>query len=136
MNNIPVFSLIVAVLLILLGVAGYVVSDMASVTALIPAFLGVALAVCGALAFKPSLRKHVMHVAMLIALIGIVGSVGGILQLGDVMAGTADRPLASVVRSITAVMMIVYMVVGVRSFIQARRARIDSTPSQLSSATE
>ena len=40
MNNMSVLSLVVAALLIALGVGGYIASGMASVTALIPAFLG------------------------------------------------------------------------------------------------
>ena len=69
------------------------------------------------------MRKHVMHVAMLIALLGIAGSFGGLLQLAEVFAGTAERPMASVVRSITAVILVAYLGLGIRSFIQARRAR-------------
>jgi hypothetical protein len=44
-----------------------------------------------------------------------------VVKLGDVFAGTAERPVAVIVSTVTFVLLIAYIVLGVRSFIQARR---------------
>ena len=49
-----------------------------SPTALIPAFVGAVLALCGLLAFSDKLRKHAMHFA---AIIGLLGAIGGFMPL-------------------------------------------------------
>lgn len=99
-------------LLILLGIAGYVVSGAVSITALIPAFFGIIFVLLGQLAEKESLRKHVMHIAVLIALLGLVGSL---------MGGIDIFTLAGISRSLMALLCIVYIVLAVKSFIDARR---------------
>lgn len=115
-------SIAIGMLLILVGVAGYVygmTTGTASPTALIPAAFGLLLAVLGAVAaVKDSLRKHVMHVAVLIALIGfIVPLVRLVPRLGEL---TLSAAVAS--QMITSVLCLIFVVLAVRSFIAARRA--------------
>ncbi len=50
--------------------------DKQSVTALIPAFFGAALIVCGLLAFAKKWRKHAMHAAAGIGLLGFLAAAG------------------------------------------------------------
>ena len=119
----PLQTIILAIILILLGAGAYVGSGMASVTALIPSFFGVAFLVCGALAFKQGLRKHVMHVAALLALLGIGGAGMGFAKLPSLFDGTAERPMAIIVQCIMSVLLVVYLVLCIRSFINARKAR-------------
>ena len=64
-----------------------------------------------------------MHAAVLVALLGFLGSVRGLLGLGKVFDGTAVRPAAIVAQTIMALLTLAYIVVAVRSFIQARKAR-------------
>jgi hypothetical protein len=66
---------------------------------------------------------HAMHAAVLVALLGFLGSVRGIPGLAKVFDGTAARPAAIVSQSIMALLTLGYVVVAVRSFIQARQAR-------------
>jgi hypothetical protein len=123
----PAITFFVALLLVAVGVGGYVASGAHAPTALIPAVLGVLLAVCAALARNPKTRMHAMHGAVLLALLGLLGSLRGAFQLPAYLAGEpVVRPLAVVAQSVTAVLCLAYLVVAVRSFIQARRSRLAS----------
>lgn len=118
MPNITIFF---AILLIILGIAGY--ASTAAPTALIPAVAGVLLLICGILARREGLRKHAMHAAAAIALLGFLGSVPGLFKLPTVFNGTALRPAAVIAQSIMAILMAIYEALCVRSFIAARRSR-------------
>lgn len=113
----------VAVILILTGVITFVVTGASSVTALIPAFVGIAIGICGVLAIQERLRKHAIHLALVFALIGALGSLMNVVKIGELFAGTAERPGAIIESIILLVVTVVYLVFGIRSFIAARRAR-------------
>ncbi|MET0715336.1 MAG: hypothetical protein ABWY23_02200 [Mycetocola sp.] len=124
----PRNTLIVGGVLIVLGVVSYVASAFASVTALIPAFLGVVLVICGLIALKKPMLG--IHVALVVALLGLVGTFMNVLKIGEVFAGTAERPLAVVVSAITFVLLLIYIALGVRSFVAARRWKKADAVSQ------
>ncbi len=112
----------VGILLILMGLGGYFGTGMVSVTALIPAFFGLPVAVLGQIAKTESRRKHAMHGAVLLGLLGFLGSVPGLFKLPQLFAGTAQRPAAVAMQSLMAVLLGVFVALCVRSFIAARRA--------------
>jgi len=119
----PLFSIIAGVILISIGVAGYFVgmsNDKASVTALIPAFIGLLLVVFGLVGqSKESLRKHMMHAAVLVALIGFVATASRLLpRLGEFTGSAAQLSQLS-----TALVCLAFVVFAIRSFIAARAAR-------------
>jgi hypothetical protein len=115
-------TLYTGVALIALGVAGYVASGAASVTALIPAFIGTVFVLLGLLGRKESLRKHTMHAAMLLALLAIGGTFRGVLALFAWFGGTApERPMAVVAQAVTALLCVLLLAGGIRSFIAARK---------------
>ncbi|MGC4151799.1 MAG: hypothetical protein QM628_01810 [Propionicimonas sp.] len=109
--------------LVVVGVIAYVASGAVSLTALIPSGLGALLLVAAVIARNPKLRRHSMHVAMLVALIGIVATSMNTLRLGEVFAGTAERPWAVIASALTFVTLLVYLGFGIASFVQARRDR-------------
>ena len=112
------------VVLIVLGLAGYFGTGMASLTALIPAVFGLLLAVFGAMARDEKRRKMAMHIAVTVGLLGFFGSVQGFFKLGALISGgEVARPMAVVSQSIMAMLMAVYVTLCVRSFIDARRKR-------------
>ena len=119
----PATTLALGVALIVLGLAGYGLTGAVSLTALIPAAFGVLLAVAGLLARGERWRMHAMHAAVLVALLGFLGSFRGLLGIAKVFDGTAVRPAAIVSQTIMALLTLAYIVVAVRSFIAARRAR-------------
>jgi hypothetical protein len=120
---VPSTTLALGAALIILGLAGYFLTGTASLTALIPAGFGLVLAVAGLIARDERKRKHAMHAAVVVALLGFLGSVRGLLQIGAVFAGTAARPAAVIAQTIMAVLTLGYIVMAVRSFMQARRQR-------------
>ena len=119
----PATTIALGAALIVLGLGGYGLTGGASPTALIPAAFGLLLLLAGLLARNDRMRMHAMHAAVLIALLGFLGSARGLLGLGKVFDGTAARPAAIVSQTIMALLTLGYIVVAVRSFIQARKAR-------------
>jgi hypothetical protein len=116
-------------LLILLGLAGYLGSGAESPTALIPAFVGIVLIICAAL----TRLGHVMNLifAHLAVLIGLVGGIGGLAMSIPKLASGAElaRPLAIYLQLGMGLILVVYVIFCVRSFIAARKARHLSTAS-------
>jgi hypothetical protein len=114
-------SITCGVLLILLGIGGYVygmTNGAASPTALIPAAFGIIIAAMGAVgSAKPDLRKHVMHVAVLVALIGFL--IPAIRLLSKL--GSLTMSAAVVSQAVMAVICLLFVIFAVRSFVSARR---------------
>ncbi len=74
-------TVVFGLLLIGNGVYGYTASDSGSVTALIPAFVGAVLLLCGVVAAaKPKLNMHFMHVSALIGLLGCLAALGRLVS--------------------------------------------------------
>lgn len=107
-------------LLILLGVIGYgygLTSGSASFTALIPAAFGIVLMVLGHVAkSSENLRKHLMHVAVVVALLGFIATAGRlVMKLGEFTVSAASLSQIAM-----AVICLVFVVLAVRSFVAAR----------------
>jgi hypothetical protein len=118
--SMPSVTRVVGFLLVLLGVVGYVGTGMASVTALIPAMVGALFLILAMAARSPQARKHVMHAAVALALLLVLGVVPRII--GAINAGETTRP-AVLAQIAMAALLLVYVLLGVKSFIDARRAR-------------
>lgn len=118
---------IVGALLVLTGVAAFVITSTSSVTALIPAFVGGLLLICAALSARSKLHRHAIHAALVVALLGALGSLMNVVKIGELFAGTAARPAAIITSVILFVLCAVYVAVGVRSFVAARKARTSAT---------
>jgi len=116
-------ALLVGVILVAIGLGTFVGTGAHAPTALIPAALGVLIALAGLVARAPRLRMHAMHVAVLVALLGALGCVPGLLRLPALLGGTAERPVAVVAQVLTFVVCLAFVAIAVRSFIEARRSR-------------
>lgn len=120
----PRFSLILGIILTLLGVAGYAISGGASWTALIPALFGILFVGAGVLGRNEKLRKHAMHGAAALSLVGILGSSGGLVKFFAMLGGAGvERPPAVIAQSVMAVLCIAFLVVSIKSFMDARKQR-------------
>jgi len=119
----PRITVIFSLLYIALGLGGYFLTGAVHKTALIPTYIGVVLLILGLLAGNEKLRMHVMHAALLIGLLALLGTASSLLKLPAAIDGTAARPGAVFAQAATAVLSVVYLGLGVRSFIAARRAR-------------
>jgi hypothetical protein len=105
-------------ILIVLGVASYTLTGRTSMTAMIPAFFGVVLVLCALIARKESARKHAMHAAVAVGMLGLLGALTRAVPAA--LAGDATRP-AVIAQLIMGALMLVYVGLGVRSFVEARR---------------
>lgn len=120
--KLPCVTVVYGALLIILGVTGYFMSGMISVTALIPAFLGIIILVCGILAYKESRRKLFMHIALVFGLLGLLGTATALPSLITLIGGEeVTRPGAVIGKSVTAILSLIFLLIGVKSFIDARR---------------
>ncbi len=112
-------SQLVGVILMVLGIGGYVASGMASPTALIPAFFGLVISGLGYYGRHEHTRKTAMHLAMGVALVGIIGSLMRVVPA--LLSGTAEWRLALISQLVMAVLLIWYLIKGIQSFRAARR---------------
>ena len=108
--------------MILLGIAGYgygLYAGNASLTALIPAAFGVVIMVCGhAAQIAEGARKHLMHVAVTVGLLGFI--IPAVRLAGKI--GELTLSAAVVSQLLMIVLCLTFVVLCVRSFINARRA--------------
>lgn len=114
---------IVGAALVLTGVLAFVLTATSSVTALIPAFVGGLLVICAAIASRPALHRHGIHAALVVALVGALGSLMNVVKIGQLLDGSATRPVAIITSLILFVLCAGYVALGVRSFVAARKAR-------------
>jgi hypothetical protein len=108
-------------LLIIIGIAGYlygISTGHASLTALIPAAFGIAIGVLGFIGrLKANLRKHLMHVAVVLGLLGFLLPAGRLLSnLGAISFSAAVISQASM-----ALVCLIFVILSIRSFILARQ---------------
>ena len=117
----PSITRTLGLVLILLGLIGYFGTGRTSVTALIPAFFGAVFVILALVARSEAARKHAMHAAVALALVGLVGALVRVVPA--VASGELTRPavLAQVVMS---ALLAGYIALGVKSFKEARRARL------------
>jgi peptidoglycan/LPS O-acetylase OafA/YrhL len=119
--SLPKITIAIGLLLILQGVGFYFVTETKSMTALIPTFIGLPILVLGCVALKESLRKHAMHGAVALALLGLLAPIGRIASAG----------LKFSAAGVSLILMIVLcgglLVLGIKSFIDARRRQASAT---------
>ena len=115
------------VLLILVGLVGYFGTGSVHPTALIPVWFGLALVVGGFLAVSPSegRRKLFMHINVTVGLVGFIGAIASALHgYGHARSLGIDPDYKALAAQLAmAVLLLIYVHLCVRSFIQARRSR-------------
>ena len=119
----PSTAIISGVLLILIGILGYVFSIIdgnTSLTALIPAAFGLLLAILGFVAkSNENLRKHLMHAAVVVGLLGFLIPAWRILsKISDIKVSLAVLSQAAM-----ALVCLFFVILSVQSFVNARRNR-------------
>ena len=112
-------GVVTGVVLIGLGLVGYVGSGMQSVTALIPAFFGIPILLASLLATKK--LKLGMHIAATFGLLGAIAPLGRIIP--KTMKGEFELTLASSSMILMALTCLVFVVVCIKSFRDARKNR-------------
>ena len=108
-----------------LGLVGYLGTGSQHSTALIPAWIGLALGIFGFLAISPDegRRKLFMHISVTIALMGWIGTCVEITRsviAAHAVSRSAD-PIAMYSKEALAFLLLFYVLLCVRSFVAARR---------------
>ena len=114
------------VVLIVLGVWGFAGTGSAHPTALIPTWIGLALAVAGGLALTEDAKRRMiwMHGAVTVGLLGFLGAGSrAIVEVVKAQGRPFEYPVAVEAQVAMAVICLVYVLLCVRSFIAARRTR-------------
>jgi len=118
-------TILFGLLLIMLGVIGYVGTGWKAPTALIPMYFGIVFTILGFLARRGSQKKRmtVMHIAVTLGLLGFLGTVFSVWKFVRMEMGHAmTRPIAVEDQAVFSLMMLIYVLLCVRSFIKARRS--------------
>ncbi len=103
------------------------VSKKLPITALIPAFFGAPLLICGLIALNEKYVAHAMHAA---ACAGLLGSLGGLSNSVRGLLKDAPNYRAISYSLIMGVVCTVFVALCVQSFIQARRRRKSADTSE------
>jgi uncharacterized membrane protein len=115
----PKISVIFGFLLSILGLYGYFGMGRMSLTALIPVFIGVPVILLGILAFDEKKIKHSMHAASVLILLGLIGSVYRFIN----KSAMSNMDSASIILLLMIVICIIFLILAINSFIEARKAR-------------
>ena len=114
-------TIVFAILLIALGLIGYIGTGSIHPTALIPTWFGLALGLFGFLSISPneSRRKLFAHINVTLGLLGFLGTITGLFHFLTGQLGA--NPPATQAKAAMSVLCLIYTVLCVRSFIVARR---------------
>ena len=97
-------GIVLGLALVVLGVAAYVLSDFASITALIPTVFGVLVVLLGVWGRRPGRQRLAVYGIGLLALLGVLGSARGIPDLIALLTG---EPVESTIAAVSQGAMIV-----------------------------
>jgi hypothetical protein len=115
------------ILLILLGIAGFVSTGSTHPTSLIPSGIGLLFVLFGVMANTEDSKKRMlwMHISVTVALLVFLGMIPAALDTLRLARGVVfPHPIAVEEKGALALLSLLYVLFCVRSFISARRARL------------
>ena len=116
--TVPRIAIYEGSILVLWGIAAYIISDQSSITAMIPSFMGAPLMILGLLSEKmPEIRHHLMHASMVLALLMMLGGARVFADFSDMSNLAISSHIILIFVGVT------FMVCGIMSFRAARLAR-------------
>ncbi|MED5486754.1 MAG: hypothetical protein VYB40_03510 [Candidatus Thermoplasmatota archaeon] len=119
-RNMPEISIAVGSIFAAWGIGAYVISDMASITAMIPLFVGGPIGLLGLMSTKmPDKRKMFMHIS---AMFGLICALGGLRLFQILMDGDGSNLLIGS-HTILLILGGIYTYFCVQSFRWARKQR-------------
>ncbi len=119
-RNMPEISIAVGLMFTAWGIGAYIISDMASITAMIPMFVGGPIGFLGLMSVKmPEKRKMFMHIS---AMFGLICALGGLRLFQILMDGDGSNLLIGS-HAILLVLGGLYTYFCVQSFRWARKQR-------------
>jgi hypothetical protein len=115
------------ILLILLGIFGFVATGSAHPTALIPAAVGLFFVLFGVMANTDDSKKRMlwMHISVTVALLTFIGTIPADIDTIRLAHGAYfAHPAAVEEKGALSLLSLIYVLFCVRSFIAARRSRL------------
>jgi hypothetical protein len=115
------------ILLLLLGIFGFVATGSAHPTALIPSGIGLFFVLFGIMANTEDSKKRMlwMHISVTVALLVFLGMIPAAIDTIKLSRGAYyPHPIAIEEKGALALLSLIYVLFCVRSFISARRARL------------
>ena len=120
-------TICLGIVLILLGILGFVSTGSHAPTALIPTVVGLILSILGFFALTDDVKKRMlyMHIAVTIGLLGFLGTAWSIVNYIEMLRGRQfPHPVAVEEKAAMAAVLLLFVLLSVQSFIAARRTRI------------
>ena len=109
------------IVLVVVGVGAYVLSDFASVTALIPTFFGVLIAVLGVIGRQTDRHRLAAYGIGLLAVLGVLGSTRGIPDIIALLSGeSVDSTIAAVSQGAMIVICLVLLAAAIQVVLDTR----------------
>jgi hypothetical protein len=115
------------ILLVLLGIFGFVATGSAHPTALIPAAIGLFFVLFGVMANTDDSKKRMlwMHISVTVALLTFIGTIPADIDTIRLAHGAYfAHPAAVEEKGALSLLSLIYVLFCVRSFIAARRSRL------------
>jgi len=119
-------TILFGILLIVIGVTGYILTGSEHPTALIPSGAGILFVIFGALASTADSKKRMlwMHISVTVALLLFLSLIRADIDVIRLSRGAYfEYPAAVIEKSATSLLSLLYVLFCVRSFIAARRQR-------------
>ncbi|HTW45702.1 MAG TPA: hypothetical protein VMD58_09160 [Acidobacteriaceae bacterium] len=119
-------TICLGIVLILLGIVGFVITGSQHPTSLIPAAVGLILSILGFLSLTEDAKKRMlyMHIAVTVGLLGFLGTGWSIVDYFQMLGGRPfPHPIAVEEKAAMAAILLFFVLLCVRSFIAARRSR-------------
>ncbi|NGM67856.1 hypothetical protein G6M89_02320 [Natronolimnobius sp. AArcel1] len=117
----PGLGIVLGAVLVVIGIAAYVLSDFASVTALIPAIFGVVIAALGLVGRQTDREQIAGYAIGVLALLGVLGSARGVPDvIALVTGGSVDSSVAAVAQGSMIVIGVVLLGAVARDLLAGR----------------
>ncbi len=114
-------AIFTGLILIIIGFGGFAAAgfEAKAITALIPAFIGFLISLCGWIANQPQKRKHALHAASVLGLLGFILPAGRLGML--ITKENFEWKLGSIMLLSASIVSLAFLLLCINSFIQARK---------------
>tara|TARA_B100001996_G_scaffold338239_1_gene290595 strand:+ start:1640 stop:2038 length:399 start_codon:yes stop_codon:yes gene_type:complete len=117
--SVPRISELIGTIMVLWGIIIYILTEMSSLTSLIPSFVGLPIVLAGLLVRKlPEKRSLFMHIS---STFGLISVLGGLMAFKGVMSN--DWSMSTISQLFLLIIGGLYLVICVKSFIHAKKMR-------------
>jgi len=119
-------GIVLGIVLVVLGVGAYVLSDFASITALIPAIFGVVIAILGVVGRQQPARQRLAAYGIgVLAVLGVLGSMRWVPAIIALLTGEAVDSVIATVSQGAMIVICLVLLAAVIQFVRETRASMN-----------